>query len=27
MRAQDLKRPHECPVVGMELGGGDVKLG
>jgi len=27
VRAEDLKRPHECPAVGMELGRGDVELG
>ena len=25
--AHNLERPHERPVVGMELGGGDVELG
>ena len=27
MCAKNLERPHECPAVGMELGGGDVELG
>ena len=27
MVAYDLKGPHECPAVGMKLGGGEVELG